>query len=127
MKALSNDPLEVLVQDDTILAVQWADLHRSHNLSPEQRLCLAVLKDGMLNLVRPSGLPMARVMRQQDARQWVMGATDCYITFEFVCDALGIADAGGFGERLLRCVEQYLKRGGKNTGHKVVHVSGVLA
>lgn len=109
--------MDAYLAGDPILACQWAELHTARELEPEQRLCLAVLKDGLMNLTRPTGKPTTREMRRQDALQWLKGAEDCYMTFEFACGSLGI-DADGFRDRLLRLYTEFAK------GKRKARVSG---
>ena len=94
-------------QDDTLLACQWADLHRQSHFSPEQRLNLAILRDALLSIVRPGGKPMTKQMRRADAQQWLQGARDCHVPFETVCWALGLDDPDGFRQRLLASIARY--------------------
>ncbi len=97
-------------RDDTLLSCQWADMHRSTNFSPVQRLHLAILRDAILCILRPGGKPMAKQMRKADAQQWLLGAPDCHIPFETVCWALGLDDSEGFRQRILTAIARYKPR-----------------
>lgn len=100
----ANADLSEIFTPDVFTQSQWRDLHESNCHTGEQRLALAILRDALLCLVRPCGKPGPASLRLHDAMLWLRGAKDCYISFEFVCEALNIDDPDGFQQRLLAAV-----------------------
>ena len=97
-----DQDLPSVIQDDTLLSCQWTDLRRGTCISPERRLYLAILEDALRCIVR--GTARAAERNRLDALFWIRGATDCLVSFEWVCDALSIEDTNGFRERILKAL-----------------------
>lgn len=98
--------MEEIIQNDAILACQWADLNQHQELSGEGRLCLAVLQEALNNIARPTGpRKSVRDALAKDALEWLSG-TQGYISFEHVCGMLG-KDVEGFRFRLLRAIARH--------------------
>jgi hypothetical protein len=86
---------------DVILKSQFLELAGARALTSEQRLMLAVLADA-INIVQDlHGSPTARKKSSfTEAWNWIFaGGVRCPLSFESVCDALGI-DAGALRWRL---------------------------
>jgi hypothetical protein len=90
---------------DVILRSQFFEMVGSRSLSSEQRLMLAVLADA-INIVQDFGGSTSLRKRNSfnDAWSWFFSkAVGCPLSFESVCDALGI-DAQGLRWRLSELV-----------------------
>ncbi len=94
--SLSNKALEQRPFPDVILRSQFFELTGKRTLSSEQRLMLAVLADA-INIVQDGSRSANSRKRASfvEARNWIFtSAVRCPLSFESVCDALGIeADA----------------------------------
>ena len=81
-----------ILVDDAFLPSQYADLHRSSQLTPERKLLLAILRDALRMIVRgPGDMPASR--RRADyteAYAWTAGTNDQPFSFSSICGELGI-------------------------------------
>jgi hypothetical protein len=121
MIAEVDDNTHPLLQPDVLLSSQWADCHRQDSLTPEHRLVAAILRDALLSIVRPCGKPSTRQMRRTEALTWLLGAEDCYISFDFTCAVLGIDDSEAFRQRLLTALTA-LEQDGHSGRAKLTHI-----
>jgi hypothetical protein len=90
---------------DVILRSQFFEMIGTRSLSSEQRLMLAVLADA-INVVQEFGGSTSLRKRNSFNEAWSWFFTKgvwCPLSFESVCDALGI-DAGGLRWRLSELV-----------------------
>ena len=78
--------------DDAFLPSQYADLHRSSQLTPERKLMLAILRDALRMIVRgPGDMPASR--RRADyteCQAWVAATADHPFSYLSMCGELGI-------------------------------------
>ncbi len=87
---------------DIMTPEQYSDLHRRVAFSPEQRLMLAVLEDGVRCFQNGRAARNGpRRRRRIEAQRWIV-ATDDHspYSFEWVCEGLGI-DTAQFRKALL--------------------------
>jgi hypothetical protein len=99
-KTASDDDLHSPLPD-VLLPSQFFRLVGAQTFSSEQRLMLAVLADAINALRQYRVSPNARTRSTFDeASSWVfVGASRCRLSFERVCDALGV-DAACLRRRL---------------------------
>jgi hypothetical protein len=74
--------LDAQLASDFVTPDQWIDLHRRHDLNAEQKLYFAILEDSIRSIQK------GRKIDQEIA--WIEGRDFSTITFERVCDVLGI-------------------------------------
>lgn len=65
--------------DPTDLAI-----YRVHTDSPEKTLLLAVLIDGYKDATQRKG------HRREEARAWILSSNEQFLSFEMICDSLGL-------------------------------------
>lgn len=95
--AVSSEPaIETGNGPDLILPCQYYDVSGGHRLSGEQRLMLALLTDA-INVYQKGVLShLTRARRLYvDAERWILASQNSgeWLSFDTVCDALGIDSA----------------------------------
>lgn len=84
---------------DVILPSQYFDSPRE--LTPEQRLALTVLQDGIVQAIQPESCTSARLIRLRDeAMQWVSSEDTRPFGFVWCCEVCGF-NAGWLRRRIL--------------------------
>ena len=93
---MENENLQPQMIPDVILASQWESVRP---LSPEQRLCLALLREALncldrratitgANRLRDKTIPRSRIALE--AWEWFFSEESGAFSFEFVCEALRV-------------------------------------
>ena len=92
MTDFENSDIGYLMETAEPTPEQWADQHRTRELSPEKRMLLAVLDDAVrCYLEYGEAEPACRGEKLfKEAKLWIEGEWSSYLTFEYVCEVLGI-------------------------------------
>lgn len=75
-------------ENDPLTMGQFADLMKSHALTPQQKLAGALIHDAVDCVLRPTGNLNNRIRLAAEALTWLRGARDCFVTFKLACAML---------------------------------------
>lgn len=84
--------IQRLIGGADLTPIQWADLHRSAEFSPEKKLALAVLTDAILVVGRGNSTRKGAAITRREAIDWVF-ADDWQYSYSFlnICETLNIS------------------------------------
>jgi hypothetical protein len=105
VKKKKTPPIEAMIGllhagwNDPAAGVEWIESHRSHQLSPEHELLVAMLEDAFicaLAPLRPFRCPSGQKTRQEidraEARAWIHSRSYAWaFTFNNVCEYLNLS------------------------------------
>lgn len=87
-----NTDIGYLIASEQPTPEQWADTHTATWMTGEKRLLLAVLEDAARCYIEygEDGKVCRKKNLFDEAERWIQGGWSSYLSFEYVCDALGI-------------------------------------
>jgi hypothetical protein len=94
-----SDQIGERIENEAFLPAQWTDRHGDHNISPEQSLMLAVLRDALECFQkvqpedhnrRPHNCNLKVCQRHIEAEDWIAGEGNPVLSFVDVCDSLRV-------------------------------------